>query len=43
MGVEGTIKGEVHLIYIIYIEGLSPSPSAREGSGYNWEGDREVN
>jgi hypothetical protein len=42
MGVEGTIKGEVHIIYIIYRE-ISPSPSAREGSGYIWEGDREVN
>jgi hypothetical protein len=35
MGAEGTIKGEIHLIYIIYRERLSLSPSAREGSGYN--------
>jgi hypothetical protein len=42
MGVEGTIKGEVHIIYIIYRE-ISPSPSAREGSGYNWEGYGEGN
>jgi hypothetical protein len=38
MGVNGRIKGRIHLIYIIYRERLSPCPSAREGSGYNWEG-----
>jgi hypothetical protein len=43
MGVEGTIKGRIHLIYIIYRRRLSPSPSARQGSEYIWEGDREVN
>ena len=42
MGVEGTIKGRIHLIYIIYRE-TPPSPSARERSGYIWEGYGEVN
>ena len=46
MGVKGTIKGRIHLIYIIYIgktNGPSPSPSAREGSGYNWEMKTKTN
>ena len=36
-----TEKGRYTLL-ILYIERLSPSPSAREGSGYNWEGYGEV-
>ena len=37
MGVKRTIKGRIHLIFIIYRDS-PPSPSAREGSGYIWEG-----